>query len=154
MVNVTTHALTGKRTISATLPAPEDGRWVAFFIEVKFFTKLPAPFTSQQLAEEFAICKTTCLKLCLISSLSYLTNETHFGSLYDASIFLFLSATPSRNNSVLPHKVREIINAEFGGSVFPHDFGKFFDFTTEVSVWPNTFPYEECFGETCGVRLL
>mmetsp|Transcript_4077 Transcript_4077/g.5638 ORF Transcript_4077/g.5638 Transcript_4077/m.5638 type:complete len:572 (+) Transcript_4077:13-1728(+) len=118
VVNVTTHAITGKRTISATLPAPADGRWVAFFIEVKFFTKLPAPFTSQQLAEEFAI------------------------------------STPSRNNSILPTKLREIINAEFGGSVFAHDFGKFFDFTTEVSVWPNTFPYEECFGETCGVRLL
>jgi len=40
----------------------------------------------------------------------------------------------------------------FGG--FPHDFGRFFEFTTEVSVFPNTFPYEDCHGEACGNRLL
>ena len=83
---------------------------------------------------------------------------------------------------VLPGKIRDLINAEFGGSLFSHDFGVysivfqlqshyllmhacmyvcmyiqlqgFLDFTTEVSVWPNTFPYEECSGEACGVRLV
>ena len=28
------------------------------------------------------------------------------------------------------------------------------DFTTEVSIWPNTFPYEECFGTDCYGTLL
>jgi len=36
----------------------------------------------------------------------------------------------------------------FGG--FPHDFGHFFEFTTEVSVYPDTFPYPECSGAACG----
>lgn len=36
----------------------------------------------------------------------------------------------------------------FGG--FPHDFGHFFEFTTEVSVFPDTFPYPECSGTACG----
>jgi len=37
---------------------------------------------------------------------------------------------------------------------FPHDFGRFFEFTTQVSVWPNTFPYEECVGIDCGSTLV
>jgi hypothetical protein len=41
---------------------------------------------------------------------------------------------------------------EFGG--FPHDFGGFLEFTTQVSVWPNTFPYEDCSGVSCGDRLV
>eukprot|EP00604_Paraphysomonas_vestita_P002311 CAMPEP_0174818522 /NCGR_PEP_ID=MMETSP1107-20130205/1209_1 /TAXON_ID=36770 /ORGANISM="Paraphysomonas vestita, Strain GFlagA" /LENGTH=486 /DNA_ID=CAMNT_0016030461 /DNA_START=205 /DNA_END=1665 /DNA_ORIENTATION=- len=40
----------------------------------------------------------------------------------------------------------------FGG--FPHDFGRFFEFTTEVSVWPNTFPYADCVGADCGETIL
>jgi hypothetical protein len=41
---------------------------------------------------------------------------------------------------------------DFGG--FPHDFGGFMEFTTEVSVWPNTFPYPDCSGVDCGNRLV
>ena len=41
---------------------------------------------------------------------------------------------------------------DFGG--FPHDFAGFFEFTTEVSVWPNTFPYPDCTGAACGSRIL
>jgi len=41
---------------------------------------------------------------------------------------------------------------DFGG--IPQDFGRFFQFTTQVSVWPNTFPYEDCVGEECGYRLV
>jgi hypothetical protein len=41
---------------------------------------------------------------------------------------------------------------DFGG--FPHDFGGFMEFTTEVSVWPNTFPYPDCSGVECGNRLV
>jgi len=41
---------------------------------------------------------------------------------------------------------------EFGG--IPHDFGRFFQFTTQVSVWPNTFPYEDCAGAGCGSEIV
>eukprot|EP00428_Durinskia_dybowskii_P071696 CAMPEP_0170400044 /NCGR_PEP_ID=MMETSP0117_2-20130122/24286_1 /TAXON_ID=400756 /ORGANISM="Durinskia baltica, Strain CSIRO CS-38" /LENGTH=557 /DNA_ID=CAMNT_0010656763 /DNA_START=12 /DNA_END=1685 /DNA_ORIENTATION=+ len=41
---------------------------------------------------------------------------------------------------------------EFGG--FPHDFAGFFEFTTQVSVWPQTFPYPDCEGVGCGDRLV
>jgi hypothetical protein len=40
------------------------------------------------------------------------------------------------------------VNEDFGG--IPHDFGRFFEFTTEVSVYPNTFPYPDCSGAACG----
>jgi len=40
----------------------------------------------------------------------------------------------------------------FGG--IPHDFGRYYDFTTQVSVWPNTFPYEDCNGVDCGSTLV
>ena len=41
---------------------------------------------------------------------------------------------------------------DFGG--FPHDFAGFFEFTSEVSVWPNTFPYPDCTGVSCGDRVV
>jgi len=37
---------------------------------------------------------------------------------------------------------------------FPHDFGRFFEFTTQVSVWPNVFPYPDCTGADCGERIV
>jgi hypothetical protein len=40
---------------------------------------------------------------------------------------------------------------DFGG--FPHDFGGFFEFTSEVSVIPQTFPYPDCQGTDCGVDI-
>lgn len=36
----------------------------------------------------------------------------------------------------------------------PYDKPGQLDFTTEVSVWPNTFPYPECSGEGCHGSLL
>ena len=38
----------------------------------------------------------------------------------------------------------------FGG--LPHDFGRFYEFSTQVSVFPNTFPYPDCEGAGCGER--
>eukprot|EP01034_Spumella_vulgaris_P040806 gene40806-50496_t len=40
----------------------------------------------------------------------------------------------------------------YGG--LPKDFGRYFEFTTEVSVWPDTFPYTDCTGETCSGRTV
>lgn len=122
VLNVTTQPLTGKRTISATLPAPADGRWVAFFIEVKFLNKKPAFFTSGDLLDERA---------------------NNMGT-----------KTKALSSSTLPDAIKTAIAEHYNGGLFPRDFGQFFDFTTEVSVWPNTFPYEDCKGDSCGSRLL
>lgn len=51
----------------------------------------------------------------------------------------------------LREKVSHLL-PDFDG--LPHDFGGFFEFTTEVSVWPNTFPYPDCSGVDCGDRLV
>jgi len=45
-------------------------------------------------------------------------------------------------------------NPEQAWGGFPNDLGRWFAFTTQVSVWPNTFPYEDCTGEDCGSRIL
>jgi hypothetical protein len=37
---------------------------------------------------------------------------------------------------------------------WPVDLPGSIDFTTEVSIWPDTFPYEECYGEDCYGTLL
>lgn len=46
-----------------------------------------------------------------------------------------------------PH-ILDKFGFDFGG--FPHDFGRFFEFTTEISVFPDTFPYTDCQGYSCG----
>jgi len=74
----------GKRTYRTQLDAPGDGRYIAYFIDIKYEKK------------EF------------------------------------------------PQKV----------SGLPYDKPGQLEFTTEVSVWPNTFPYEDCSGETCAGYLL
>lgn len=75
----------GKRTYRAQLEAPTDGRYVAFFIDIKYQEK------------SFPLAK--------------------------------------------------------GGGI-PYDKPGQLEFTTEVSVWPNTFPYEACEGEGCAGYLL
>jgi hypothetical protein len=64
-----------------------------------------------------------------------------------------------REAIVVPATLPETIAAkvgrlfpEFGG--FPHDFAGFLEFTTEVSIWPNTFPYPDCQGVECGNRTV
>jgi hypothetical protein len=37
---------------------------------------------------------------------------------------------------------------------FDKDLRRMFEFTTEISIVPNTFPYADCSGESCGVRLV
>lgn len=92
----------GKRTYSAKLDAPGDGRWVAYLIDFKFVNKHAFPITAAEL--------------------------------YKAA------------------GLKENPEQAFGG--FPHDFGRFFEFTTQVSVWPNTFPYADCQGADCGETLV
>lgn len=90
----------GKRTYSAKLDAPEDGRWVAFFIEVTY--KRP-----QKL---------------------------------DGYTIDGLNVPFKRNGKILPP--------------IPHDLSGRLMFTSEVSVWPNVFPYADCTGDACENRLV
>jgi hypothetical protein len=73
----------GQRVYTAQMEAPDDGRYVAFMIDIKY-------------------------------------NE---------------------------HKKRDLEG-------LPHDLPGRLEFTTEVSVWPNTFPYEDCSGVDCKGTLL
>jgi hypothetical protein len=74
----------GSRVYKATVPSPGDGRYVAFFIDIKY--EVPPAFG------------------------------------HDGPV--------------------------------PHDRPGQLEFTTEVSVWPNTFPYEACEGAGCNGYLL
>lgn len=76
----------GKRTFRAKMDAPDDGRFVAFMIDVKYKG----------------------------------IDDSHFSR---------------------PHKL--------GNKILPVDKPGRLEFTTEVSVWPNTFPFAPCQGETC-----
>jgi hypothetical protein len=106
----------GKRTYSAKLDAPEDGRWVAFMIDFKFKNpNLPSP-----------------------------TKDEGFNADDLNKIWTSHPDTPAGKIAYEYSRYFE----NFGG--FPHDFAHFFEFTTEVSVWPDTFPYEDCVGAACG----
>jgi hypothetical protein len=82
----------GKRVYRAHVEAPEDGRYVAYFIDIKY-EKNPAVTTLAGL-------------------------EPHYHG------------------------------------VMPLDAPGQLDFTTEVSVWPNTFPYADCVNEECDGDLV
>lgn len=84
----------GKRSYTAHKDEPGDGRWVAYFIDIKY----------KEHKDQFALKKVpegweACTRL-------------------------------------------------------PCDKPGRLEFTTQVSVWPNTFPYEDCAGETCAGELL
>jgi len=83
----------GKRTYRASIDAPEDGRWVGFFIDIK----------------------------------------------YEAV------------DSVMP--ISNSWSPQYHGFM-PVNMPGQLDFTTEVSVWPNTFPFADCTGDGCSGELL
>jgi PhoPQ-activated pathogenicity-related protein len=105
----------GKRTYSAKIAAPDDGRWVAFFIDFKFVNKNAVPIDIANMYK---------------TKTRYSHEDGHFVRFTD----------------------KYGLDPAWGG--FPHDFGRFFEFTTEVSIWPNVFPYPDCAGADCGVQLV
>ena len=89
----------GKRTYSAKVDPPGDGRYVAFMIEVTY--QRPKKLEG-----------------------------------------LTIDLPPVKN--VARGKLPPI----------PRDLSGRLMFTSEVSILPNTFPYADCFGETCGNNLV
>lgn len=83
----------GVRTYRASRPAPTDGTYTAFMIDIKY----------EKLEKD----------------------HSHF---------------------FLPHKL--------GNKILPVDKPGQIEATTEVSVVPNTFPYEDCYGETCSDHMV
>jgi len=83
----------GKRVYRASRDAPEDGRYTAFMIDIKY--------------------KETELL------------QTSFSSV-----------------------------AQAGNKILPVDKPGRLEFTTQVSIWPNTFPYEDCVGADCAALLV
>jgi hypothetical protein len=57
----------------------------------------------------------------------------------------------NEDKNTVAAKLREVF-PDFGG--IPHDFGQFFEFTSQVSIIPNTFPYPDCSGASCGETLV
>jgi len=86
----------GKRTYTAHKDQPTDGRWVAYFIDIKYYE---APSAAKVSSEFPPPSWEACTRL-------------------------------------------------------PCDMPGRLEFTTQVSIWPNTFPYEECYGEGCAGKLL
>lgn len=86
----------GKRSYTAYKEAPGDGRWVAYFIDVKY-KELPS--------------------------------------------------TTSGATATAPPNWEACTR-------LPCDMPGRLEFTSQVSVWPNTFPYEACTGEGCAGELL
>jgi hypothetical protein len=82
------NSVTGMREYRAQMDAPDDGRYVAFFIDIKY------------------------------------------------------------------EKINLDKEKKGGVEGLPYDKPGQLDFTTEVSVWPNTFPYPDCAGEGCHGVLL
>jgi len=81
------------------------------------------------------------------------TFSAKFDAPADGTWIAFMIEFKFVNKHANPFESTELTgDFDFGG--FPHNFGRFFDFTTQVSIWPNTFPYPDCAGEQCGNRLV
>jgi PhoPQ-activated pathogenicity-related protein len=95
----------GKRTFSVKFDAPEDGRWIAFLMDFKFFNEnnhyLPNSFTVED-----------------------------FKKIYERE-------PPNSPAGKIALAYADYFD-NFGGLDF--NFAHFFEFTTEVSVFPDTFP--------------
>jgi len=109
---LTVTTVNGRRTLTAHVDPPGDGKWVAYFIDIKYVNKNAFPFDIMEL--------------------------------YDG-----VESNIENKNFGGPHRKD---HPNFGG--FDTDFGRFFEFTTQVSVFPNTFPYPDCSGVECGNRIL
>ena len=57
-----------------------------------------------------------------------------------------------REYNRLLKEVRSKRGTQFIG--LPEDVDELLEFTTEVAIWPNTYPYSPCLGENCGVRMV
>ena len=75
-------------------------------------------------------------------------NSKHGGGINWENVAKTIKRDPSRLSPAA--KARPVF-PDFGG--FPHDLGGFFEFTSEVSVIPQTFPYPDCSGTGCGVEI-
>lgn len=115
----------GKRTYRAKLDAPDDGRWVSFFIDIKFADH----------SKETKNLNINELKKQLVTKDDKLDKAAQAKEVYRKHL-------------------KKDDNDDDEHFIFPHDLLGYFEFTTEVSILPNTFPYPDCYGESCGKRLV
>lgn len=121
----------GKRTYTAHVDAPEDGRWVAYFIDIRFVNK-----------HAFEFMKDDEMNAAVQMLQKKVQVEAADGAKVDADESGRLRAWNMLNEF-----------DQFAG--FPTDLLQFLEFTTEVSVWPNTWAYpDDCFGDDCGTTLV
>jgi len=115
----------GKRTYRAKLDAPDDGRWVSFFIDIKFADQ----------GKETKNLNINELKKQLVTKDDKLDKAAQAKEVYRKHL-------------------KKDDNDDDEHFIFPHDLLGYFEFTTEVSILPNTFPYSDCYAESCGKRLV
>ena len=128
----------GKRTYTAHIDAPEDGRWVAYFVDIKFLNRHGLEQLQQgDMAQMAAVLdKQTEINYQTLAKSGEIRKQKHADG----------------NGQVLGWELLSQFD-QFAG--FPKDAGQFLEFTSEVSVFPNTWAYpEDCFAESCGVTLV
>lgn len=118
----------GKRTYSARLEDPQDGRWVAYFIDIRYKNK----HAHEQLSSEDSAAMFEAVRAAQLAKAK-------------------AAAAAGCRRGALQVELLEDLE-QFGG--LPKNLGQFIEFTTEVSLWPNTFPYADCEAVTCGTRLV
>lgn len=118
----------GKRVYTASQPAPTDGTYTAFLVDVRYHNP----------------------------------NNVE-GSITIDPVALAKSIVPRTENNFSERELRsrraaqsalDSIDYERRFAGFDKDLRRFYEFTTEVSIVPNTFPYPDCTGESCGVQLV
>lgn len=115
----------GKKTYHVQMDPPSGGGWIAFFIELRFYNKNAFSFDVTGHWDNNN------------------NNNNNNESDSEKTKLVKLREKLLGGKDRLPN---------FGG--LDKDFGRFFLFTTEVSIWPNSFPYPDCSGLDCGVRLV
>lgn len=127
-LNETTIA--GRRTYSAKFDAPADGRYIAYMISISYLK--PQTTTSGGAGQLVAASSSSSSPCPLSLESERVWGRARSGDKKDRR-------APTGPGGVIPP--------------IPHDLRGRLDSTTEVSVWPDTFPYADCTGRGCGNSL-
>lgn len=158
----------GRRVYTAQRDAPTDGRWTAFFIDIKFHNKHAHHHETVELSKAkltAALSGKEDNTVALTASPTLPAQSLKDGKSFDQTkerdrisagdamrAYLASTEMSSAATTGLGSSTSTDDDFDFGG--FPSDAAGFMEFTSEVSVWPNTFPYEDCYGEDCGTRMV
>jgi PhoPQ-activated pathogenicity-related protein len=124
---------TGLKQYRALVEPPSDGRWVAFLIDFKFHN--PNSRDHSDTLDVVSLSKKI---------------ERHA----DKERPLQEKIRTTVLQTLKEKKGKKGEDGDFEWPGFDKDLRRFFEFTTEISILPKTFPYKDCSGLDCGVRLV